>query len=207
MGVRRSLVVGFIALLVGACNKPAPQQQQAAQPAGPAPGTPEWKIQNAMSAAPAGIAAGATIVDRPSSPDGKMVQLRAGTNGWTCISDDPNTPGNTPLCWNARFGGWAEAIAGHKTPHIGGVALAYMLQGVRYASNTDPFAAKPDSGQPWIVTGPQIMVVVPDPRTLSGMPTDWRSGGPYVMYAGTPYAHLMVPVRAGGNAQAAGATN
>jgi hypothetical protein len=38
------------------------------------------------------------------------------------------------------------------------------------------------------------MVAVPDPKTLSKFSTDWKSGGPYVMFAGTPYAHLMIPV-------------
>ena len=33
-----------------------------------------------------------------------------------------------------------------------------------------------------------------DPALLAGFPTEHGTGGPYVMYAGTPYAHLMVPV-------------
>jgi hypothetical protein len=38
------------------------------------------------------------------------------------------------------------------------------------------------------------MLIVPDPATLAGFSTDHLSGGPYVMWTGTPYAHLMVPV-------------
>jgi hypothetical protein len=39
------------------------------------------------------------------------------------------------------------------------------------------------------------MIVVPDVTSLEGMSTDPNNGGPYVMYAGTPYAHIMAPIR------------
>jgi hypothetical protein len=38
--------------------------------------------------------------------------------------------------------------------------------------------------------------VVPNPANLEGLPTDPSSGGPFVMWKGTPYAHVMVPVAA-----------
>jgi hypothetical protein len=179
--------------LVAACAKEQPKAPAAAAPAGPARGTPEWKIQDAMSAAPAVIASAATVMDWPGA-DGKMAQLRAGTNGWTCMPDDPNTPSDDPVCYDTQFGDWANAWMTHKAPHITAPAIAFMLQGATDASNTDPFKMKPDSGQPWVVTGPHIMLAVPDPRTLSKYPTDWHSGAPYVMFGGTPYAHLMIPV-------------
>jgi hypothetical protein len=182
-------------VLLSACGE-KPQPKQAAAPAGPTKGTKEWKIENAMSAAPGVIANGATIMDWPSSPNGPMTQLRAGTNGWTCISDIPNTPTNDPFCWDAAFGEWVGAWMAHKPPHITKVGLAYMLQGATDASNTDPFKGKPDSGQEWVTTAPHVMIVVPDPRALAGMSTDWKSGGAYVMFAGTPWAHIMMPVAA-----------
>ena len=188
------LVAGVLVVGLAACAKEQPKVA-AAPPAGPAKGTPEWKIQNAMSAAPTVIGSAATIMDLPGS-DGKMTQLKAGTNGWTCTPDDPNTPGNDPVCADAGFMDWFGAWMQHKAPHLTAPALAYMLQGASDASNTDPFKMKPDSGQPWVITGPHIMVAVPDARSLSKFSTDWKSGGPYVMFAGTPYAHLMVPVAA-----------
>jgi hypothetical protein len=45
-----------------------------------------------------------------------------------------------------------------------------------------------------VVEGPHLMLIVPDPALLEGIPTDFNSGGPYVMWKGTPYAHVMVPV-------------
>ena len=188
------LVAGVLAVGLAACAKEQPKVA-AAPPAGPAKGTTGWKIESAMSAAPAAIASAATIMDLPAA-DGKMAQLKPGTNGWTCVPDDPNTPGNDPTCADAGFNTWFDAWMQHKAPHLTVPAIAYMLQGASDASNSDPFKMKPDSGQPWVITGPHIMVAVPDPRSLSKFSTDWRSGGPYVMYGGTPYAHLMIPVAA-----------
>ena len=33
-----------------------------------------------------------------------------------------------------------------------------------------------------------------DLASLEGMTTDFNSGAPYVMFDGTPYAHVMYPV-------------
>jgi hypothetical protein len=71
-----------------------------------------------------------------------------------------------------------------------------MLQGGSDGSNTDPFKFTPDSGQSWVDTGPHVMVVVPNVSALAGLSTDSKNGGPYIMWQGTPYAHVMVPVAA-----------
>ena len=31
-------------------------------------------------------------------------------------------------------------------------------------------------------------------RQLDSLPTDPKNGGPWVMFKGTPYAHIMVPI-------------
>jgi hypothetical protein len=189
----RSLAALTLLVVLGACAQE--QSQPAAAPAGPARGTKEWKIQNALSALPQPLQAGATVLDLPGA-DGQMAQLRAGQNGWACAPDNPETPGNDPVCGDSVSFAWYGQYMQHKPPRIAHVAMAYMLQGATDASNTDPFKTKPDSGQEWVVTGPHVMIFVPDPNALRGMSTDWKSGGPYVMFAGTPYAHLMVPVAA-----------
>ena len=43
---------------------------------------------------------------------------------------------------------------------------------------------------------PHLMIVVPNLASLEGISTDPNNGGPYVMYAGTPYAHIMAPITA-----------
>jgi hypothetical protein len=189
---RTWLAAGALLLALGACAKEQPKE--AAAPPGPAKGTKEWKLQDAMSAAPAAIANAATIMDWPTAPNGPMATLRAGANGWTCIPDDPNTPANDPVCGDSTSFAWYGSWMAKKAPHINAMALAFMLQGSSDPSNTDAFTMKPDSGQEWVITGPHIMIFVPDTRAFRGMSTDWKSGGPYVMFANTPYAHLMVPV-------------
>jgi hypothetical protein len=183
-----------LAAVLAGCAKKEEPATAAAAPAGPAKGTPEWKMRNAMSAAPRAIASGAALMDWGTTPTTPPTQLRAGTNGWTCFADNPGSPGNDPMCFDAAFGAWATAWMAHKTPTITSFGVAYMLQGGTDASNTDPYKMAPDSGQPWVDTGPHVMIVVPDVRTLRAISTDPRNGGPYVMWGGTPYAHVMVPV-------------
>jgi hypothetical protein len=45
-----------------------------------------------------------------------------------------------------------------------------------------------------VIAPPHLMVLFPDPKLLEAYSTDPGSGGPWVMWKGTPYAHLMVPV-------------
>ena len=188
------LAVLALAAVLGGCAKKEAAAPAAAAPAAPAKGTTAWKIQNAESAAPRAIASGATLMEWGATPTAAPVQFRAGTNGWTCFADMPSSPGNDPMCFDAAFGAWATAWMGHKTPNITSFGVAYMLQGGTDASNTDPFKMAPDSGQAWVDTGPHVMVVVPNVQNLRGISTDPKNGGPYVMWQGTPYAHVMVPV-------------
>jgi len=188
--------VGLAALCVGCA--PQEQQQAAAPPPGPAAGTPEWKVQNAMSGAPAEIGRGATIMDYPATPTGQPTQLRAGTNGWTCFPDMPESPPNDPMCLDAQWMNWLTALMGRTTPHVTAVGLSYMLQGSGDASATDPFKMHPDSGQAWIVDGPHVMLIVPPSQAalLAGVQDHQGNGQPWVMFKGTPYAHVMMPTAA-----------
>jgi hypothetical protein len=192
--MKRALMPVVFAGLV-ACQK-APPQQQAQAPAGPPKGSPEWKIQNAMSAAPETIAKNATIIDWPASPTEQPAQLRAGTNGWTCLPDAPETPANDPGCYDKVWMAWADAWMAHKPFSTKVAGISYMLQGSADASNTDPFKEQPDSGQSWLVDPPHIMLLLPDPRQLDAFPSEHTpEAGPYVMWKGTPYAHVMIPIK------------
>ena len=156
-----------------------------------APGDP---IASAMSAAPAAVSSTATIV--APQPDGSMKTLRQGSNGFTCMPDNPVTPGRDPMCMDGNAMQWAMAWMGHKPPPTETPGVMYMLEGGTDASNTDPYATKPTSGGDWIHTGPHMMVVG-SASLLKGYPSgpNPNTAAPYVMWAGTPYAHLMVPVK------------
>jgi hypothetical protein len=152
-------------------------------------------IASAESAAPKAVAMGATIVAMEAG--GKTRVLRRGTNGFTCMPDDPSTPGPDSMCFDKASGAWIEAMMKHKAPPAGKVGFMYMLAGGTDASNTDPFAAKPTGANHWIKTGPHVMIVGGDAAFYDTYPksADPDTKSPYVMWAGTPYQHLMVPVK------------
>jgi len=154
----------------------------------------EAKIQSAMSAAPASIAKDARIVDYPKKAGEPLVKLREGTNGWTCFPDWQATPGEDPMCLDKMWMQWFDAISNATDPNIKQPGIAYMLQGGSDASNTDPFAMKPKKGEHWISAPPHVMLIVPGKLDTALLSTDHHSGEPWVMYAGTPYEHVMIPV-------------
>jgi hypothetical protein len=152
-------------------------------------------IKSALSGAPAAIAKGATVVVMEA--DGKMRTLKSGTGGFTCMPDNPVTPGPDPMCMDKNAMEWVHAWVAHKPPAAGKVGLMYMLAGGTDASNTDPYAAKPEPGNNWIETGPHIMIVGADASFYDSYPKNAKpdTSQPYVMWAGTPYQHLMAPVK------------
>jgi hypothetical protein len=113
------------------------------------------------------------------------------------MPDSPATPGPDPMCMDKNAFEWAGAWVGHKTPPSGKTGFMYMLQGGTDASNTDPYATKPEAGNHWVKTGAHVMVVGAEPGFYDMYPkgADPNTQAPYVMWAGTPYQHLMVPVK------------
>ncbi len=155
----------------------------------------EWKIENAMSAGPASISKDATIMDWPEKEGGEPALLRKGTNDWTCFPDMAHSPGNDPMCLDKSSMQWADAWMKKETPKLTQPGITYMLQGGSDASNTDPFAKHPAPGEDWVNAPPHIMVFPVGKLDLKVYGTDPDTGAPWVMFAGTPYEHLMVPVK------------
>jgi hypothetical protein len=151
-------------------------------------------IKSAMAAAPPAIARNATIVD--VSADGKTRVVRKGTNGFTCLPDNPNSPGPDPMCGNQNALEWAQAWIEKKEPPKNKIGFIYMLSGGTDASNTDPFAQKPEPNNNWIETGPHVMIVGVK-GMMEGYPraVEPDTSQPYVMWPDTPYEHLMLPVQ------------
>jgi hypothetical protein len=157
------------------------------------------KIRQALSAAPPEISKGAGVMDWPDKDGAPMKMLRASKNGWTCMPSSPGDgPASTqnPMCLDKTFMDWADAHLGKKDPPTKTVGVGYMLHGDKGASNTDPFATGPTPDNQWVVSGPHVMMIFPNMSQLDVFPTDFRAGGPWVMWKGTKYAHLMVPITA-----------
>ena len=125
-----------------------------------------------------------------------LFRSRKGSNGFTCMPDNPATPGPDPMCMDHAAMKWVEAWIGHKTPAAGKIGLMYMLKGGTDASNVDPYAVKPSASNHWLKTGPHIMIVGADQSFYDMYPKAAQpdTAAPYVMWPGTPYQHLMIPV-------------
>ncbi len=158
------------------------------------PMSDEEAIKSAMEAAPPAVAKNATVM--VANEQGEMRTVRKGTNGFTCIPDDPNSPGPDPMCMDANALDWVAALIGRKDPPPGKVGFMYMLRGGTDSSNTDPFATKPEPNNNWVETGSHVMIVGAK-GMMQGYPRDPKpdTSQPYVMYADTPYEHLMIPVQ------------
>ncbi len=143
-------------------------------------------VAMALSAAPADIAAHAAVVEMGEG--GTMKEIRPGTNGWVCMAH-PEV-----MCLDKQWQEWGAAWMAKRAPKMTGMGVGYMLRGDQGASNIDPFATAPTADNEWVVSPPHIMIVTPDLKQLDSLPTDPKSGGPWVMFKSTPYAHIMVPM-------------
>jgi len=179
---------GFICLAIGvslvAITATGQAQQQKAT-------TADSKyIAKVNTAAPKAIVKDATIV--AMNKDGTMRTLQKGTNEFTCMV----MANGTPMCADEGGMEWAHALMSHSAPP-NKVGFMYMLNGDTGASNTDPYATGKTTDNHWVKTGPHVMILGPAVRTMDGYPRtpDADPTEPSVMWAGTPYEHLMIPVR------------
>jgi hypothetical protein len=99
------------------------------------------------------------------------------------------------MCLDAVWQAMIEAYLTRKPFSTEAAGFAYMLQGGSAASNTDPYKSAPGPGESWLIDPPHVMWISPDPAALAHLPSDPQSGGPYVMWKGTPYEHVMIPVK------------
>lgn len=169
------------------------QPPASAQPAA----TDESKIADASRAGPAGLTANATILDWPAGEGKDFTVLRQGTNGWICLPDHPGLPNDEPMCLDEQWMGWVRAFVAGAAPETKGVGVSYMLNTTWSVSNTDPMAQKSTADNHWHSGGSHLMLIVPDMALLRHYPTEPRANEPYVMWQGTPYVHLMIPIPEG----------
>jgi hypothetical protein len=145
------------------------------------------KIARAMSAGPTEVAKAARIVD--TDAQGKMVVLREGNNGFTCMPGNLKVVGEPPMCVDAASMQWFADAKAHKPKPTNTVpGITYMLAGASQRSDSDPN----DTTSVPIDVGPHWMIMWPfDPKT-TGLPTTHKPTGAYIMWAGSPYAHVHI---------------
>ncbi|HEV2336962.1 MAG TPA: hypothetical protein VGS13_15765 [Stellaceae bacterium] len=145
-------------------------------------------VARAMTAAPRDIAQDATIM---RMVNGVMQTVKTGTNEFTCMVANTG-----PMCMAPIAMEWAHAWQTH-TPPPDKLGFVYMLNGDTGMSNTDPWATKRTPSNHWVKTGAHIMMVGAAVEKMTGFPRtpDPDPTKPYVMWAGTPYEHVMIPMR------------
>ena len=206
----KKILLLLFAFSISACNDavqkaPEPevveQENTNGEPEGPHTST-EWKIWALSTGAPSFIAANCTVIDS----DGKTV-LREGTNGWTAMAGNPrgmSDPENgwkdpheaMPMVMDGQAMKWAMAFMSGETPEMDSDGWMWMLHGDMGEDNTKQLVLnKEDSAEgQWIESGAHLMLMPKDPATLKGNTTDFNTGAPYIMFEGTGYDHLMIPV-------------
>lgn len=149
------------------------------------------RIALARSGMPTALADGARVVDLGA--DGQLVELAPGTNGFTCLPDDPSTPKPDPLCADAP--GWefvTSMISGAPKPTNTVPGISYMALGGQHWEKDGKILMAKEEGAKLVNEPPHWMLFWPFSAKAAGLPS-LPSGGPvYVMFDGTPYAHLMV---------------
>jgi len=140
-----------------------------------------------MNAAPMAVVKNATLLT--FGKDGKPMVVRKGTNNYTCFA-----PPSGDICADQATMAFFKAWQMKQDPTPGQVGFSYMLNGDNGASMTDPHAKGKTADNHWAVGGPHVMIVGASldeyPKGGTADPTQ-----PYVMWAGTPWAHLMVPTK------------
>ena len=89
---------------------------------------------------------------------------------------------------------WSGESIGEKTAPPNKTGFIYMMAGDAGTSNHDPYATDKSH---WVQTGPHVMVVGAAASEMASsypMTMDPDPSQAYVMFPGTPYQHLMLPV-------------
>ncbi|MBK0401238.1 hypothetical protein H0I76_18735 [Limibaculum sp. M0105] len=147
----------------------------------------ESEIESAMSAGPSSLASKATI----QTWGGEV--LREGSNGWVCLPDVPDDGGPNPWCADKAWLNVIAALGKGEKPTYDKLGIAYMLAGDAAISNLRPDGKKEEGD--WVEgVGAHLMIIVPDQSLFDNISTDPKNGGPWVMWPGTPYAHVMIPI-------------
>ena len=125
------------------------------------------RIESALSAGPPSVTDYAEVRDWTGN------RLRRGHNGWVCLPDHPDTPEDDPWCVEEDWLSFLRAYVTRTRPNHDRVGVAYMM------------------------SKPQIVVILPDEKDYEGISRDPDNGGPWVMWDKTLYQHLMIPLPEG----------
>ena len=163
----------------------------------------EKQVAAAVLALPDNLQPGATVMGY--SAERKLVLLRKGTNGMICLADDPAAPSFHVACYHESMEPFmlrgrelrASGVTGDQVDTVrfrevkeGKIkmpthpAMLYSLSGP--AGSYDPATGKVSGARPLFVT--YIPFATPESTGLPAVPS---KGKPWIMFPGTPKAHIM----------------
>lgn len=144
----------------------------------------------ALSAAPSYIAKEAGVMIYGS--DGKLTETRKSTNGFTCIPTVMNLPEPDPMCMDAAVHQWMTDLINNAPKPTNTIpGIAYMARGGSHFEK-DGQVVMSGEGAKVVSEPPHWMVMWPFEAAATKLPTRPNPSGVYIMFEGTPYAHLMV---------------
>jgi hypothetical protein len=144
----------------------------------------------ALSAAPSHIAKEAGVMIY--GPDGKLTETKKSQNGFTCIPTVMNLPEPDPMCMDAAVQQWMTDLMNNAPKPTNTVpGVAYMARGGSHFEK-DGRVVMSGEGAKVVSEPPHWMVMWPFEAAATKLPTRPNPSGVYIMFEGTPYAHLMV---------------
>jgi hypothetical protein len=144
----------------------------------------------ALSAAPARVTKEAGVMIYGA--DGKLTEVRKSSNGFVCIPTVMNLPDPDPMCMDAAAHQWLTDITNNAPKPSNTVpGIAYMARGGSHFEK-DGKVVMPAEGAKVVKEPPHWMVMWPFDPAASQLPTVPNSSGVYIMFEGSPYAHLMI---------------
>ena len=165
--------------------------------------SPERQTAAAVLPLPEGMRAGATVLGYRDTK--ALVELRKGSNGMICLADDPDIPAFHVACYHQSLEAFmargrslrSTGVTGDQVDTVRfreikegklklptGPAALWSLSGP--AGSWDSTANEVKGGRPLYV------IYIPFATEAStGLPATPQPGQPWVMFPGTPKAHVM----------------
>jgi len=153
--------------------------------------TREELIQVALGGAPGHISKDAAVMIH--GPEGKFVEARKGTNGITCLPDMSGQEEPDPICADGPGFVWiTDMMNNAPKPVNASPGIAYMAKGGWHWEKDGKIVDSTMPGAKRVKEPPHWMVFWPFGAKESMLPPYPDRFGAYIMYEGTPYAHLMI---------------
>ena len=164
----------------------------------------EQQMAGAVTPLPEDMRAGAAVMGYDASF--KLTSMRKGTNGMICLADDPRQPEFHPACYHESMEpfmarGRELRASGVKGDQVDTVRFAEAKSG-KLKVPTQPASLYQIFGGPKSfdattgkVTDAEALFVVYTPYATeksTGLSAKPRKVGPWLMYPGTPKAHIMI---------------